>query len=325
LTRAGLLVYAGKLSLAQSAFQEGNGVLAVHHLDECQWNLRGWEHRHLWARFNSKQTFLHTSIVSSVAFSADGKRVLTGSWDMTAKVWDADKGQELLTLKGHTHIVFSVAFSPDGKRILTGSGDGTAKVWDAEKGQELLTLKGHTNFVTSVTFSADGKRILTGSHDKTAKAWDAGKGQEALSLKGHTLHVTSVAFSADGKRLFAWDAQKKALAWSTTTGQPTEVVDPPAMPPPGPARSPDGFLVAKPDGPSVAVIDTRLVDPKANHWPLPDAAERKRYHSEQADLAENEKQWFAVAFHLGRLLLDAPEDAGLKKRRADALARHAGK
>ena len=60
------------------------------------------------------------------------------------KVWDADKGTEILTLKGHTGRVTSVAFSPDGKRIVSGSEDSTVKVWDADKGTETLTLKGHT-------------------------------------------------------------------------------------------------------------------------------------------------------------------------------------
>jgi WD40 repeat protein len=65
--------------------------------------------------------------------SPDGKRILTGNADKTAKVWDAEKGTELLTLKGHTTSVTSVCFSPDGKRILTGSIDSTAKLWDVEK------------------------------------------------------------------------------------------------------------------------------------------------------------------------------------------------
>ena len=66
-----------------------------------------------------------------MAFSPDGKRIVSGSWDKTVKVWDAATGQETLTLKGHTGAVTSVAFSPDGKRIASGSEDKTVKVWDA--------------------------------------------------------------------------------------------------------------------------------------------------------------------------------------------------
>ena len=79
-----------------------------------------------------------------MAFSADGKRIVSGSEDKTVKVWDADKGTETLTLKGHTDAVNSVAFSADGKRIVSGSEDKTVKVWDADKGTATLTLKGHT-------------------------------------------------------------------------------------------------------------------------------------------------------------------------------------
>jgi WD40 repeat protein len=68
-----------------------------------------------------------------VAFSPDGKRLVSGSFDQTVKVWDAQRGQELLTLKGHTGHVTSVAFSPDGQRIVSGSADSTVKVWNAEE------------------------------------------------------------------------------------------------------------------------------------------------------------------------------------------------
>lgn len=77
----------------------------------------------------------HTSYVTSVAFSPDGKRLASPSHDRTMKVWDATSGQETLTLTGHTFDVTSVAFSPDGKRLASASADGTVKVWDAMTGQ----------------------------------------------------------------------------------------------------------------------------------------------------------------------------------------------
>src|SRR5262249_40210873 len=94
LTRAGWLVYAGRLTLARNDCEAGNGGFALKYLDECQWSLRGWEHRHLWTRINAKQTFLgRAGEVWGVAFSPDGKRIVFGGQDGTARVWDAEKGQ----------------------------------------------------------------------------------------------------------------------------------------------------------------------------------------------------------------------------------------
>jgi len=96
-----------------------------------------------------------------VAWSPDGKWLATGSWDSTAKVWDAASGRELHVLRGHNDYISSVAWSPNDKRLATGSWDQTVKVWDAASGQELLTLRGHNEKIESVSWSLDGKRLAT--------------------------------------------------------------------------------------------------------------------------------------------------------------------
>ncbi len=161
----------------------------------------------------------HNSRIYSVNYSPDGKRIVTGCVDKTAKLWDAATGKEILTLTGHTGFLRSGAFSPDGKRIVTGSMDNTARVWDAATGKEILSLKGHTQGVTSAVYSPDGRRIVTGSDDFTAKVWDAATGKEIITLSGHTFGVFSVAFSPDGKRIVTGSGDFTAKVWEASTGK----------------------------------------------------------------------------------------------------------
>ncbi|KAM3066213.1 hypothetical protein ACMFMG_012117 [Clarireedia jacksonii] len=146
----------------------------------------------------------HTSWVSSVAFSPNGKQIVSGSRDKTVRLWDTATGQQvLLALDTYTDSVRSVAFSPDGKQIVSGSRDKTVRLWDTATGQQvLLVFEGHTDAVSSVAFSPDGKQIVSGSHDNTVRLWDTATGQQVLpALEGHTDWVSSVAFSPDGKQV----------------------------------------------------------------------------------------------------------------------------
>ena len=93
----------------------------------------------------------HTGSVYSAAFSPDGERVVTTSYDRTARLWDAKTGAALAVLQGHTGSVHSAAFSPDGERVVTASDDKTARLWDAKTGAELAVLEGHTGSVNSLS------------------------------------------------------------------------------------------------------------------------------------------------------------------------------
>ena len=186
----------------------------------------------------------HTDFVSAVAVSPDGRFIVSGSQDRTVKVWDAQSGALLRSLKGHTS-VSAVAVSPDGCFIISGSWDQTVKVWDAQSGALLRSLGGHTGPVLAVAVSSDGRFIVSGSWDGTVKVWDAQSGALLRSLKGHTDFVFDVAVSPDGRFLVSglgdgtvkvWDAQNGELLCSLKghTGQVNTV-----------AVSPDGrFLVS---------------------------------------------------------------------------------
>jgi WD40 repeat protein/tetratricopeptide (TPR) repeat protein len=159
-----------------------------------------------------------------VAFSSDGKRIVTGTpSDNLAKVWDAETGTQLLELKGHQAPVQSVGFSPDGRRIVTGSSDRTVKVWDVRTGAILVELKGHTGPVQSVAFSPDGTQIASGGDGDTDKPgeaflWDARTGSTPLEIKGHTNHIVSASFSPDSARIVTGSYDRTVKVWDTRTG-----------------------------------------------------------------------------------------------------------
>ena len=107
-----------------------------------------------------------------MAFSPDGKTVITGSGDKTARLWDAATGRPRGAPLTHPGSVKAVAFSPDGKTVVTGSRDNTARLWDAATGRPIGPPLTHQGEVRAVAFSPDGKTVVTGSLDQTARLWD---------------------------------------------------------------------------------------------------------------------------------------------------------
>jgi WD40 repeat protein len=161
------------------------------------------------------QTLAHGDVVYHASFDGDGARILTASWDKTAKLWETRSGKLILTF-AHNAAVNAANFSPDGTRVVTASADKTAKLWDAGSGQ-LLGVFNHQDSVTDATFSPDGSKIATASADKTAKLWDISSGKLIVTLT-HQRAVNAVAFSPDGKRLLTASADKTAKLWDVASG-----------------------------------------------------------------------------------------------------------
>ncbi|KAH6988601.1 hypothetical protein EDB80DRAFT_172177 [Ilyonectria destructans] len=160
----------------------------------------------------------HGGPVWSVALSADGQRLASGSFDNTVKVWDVATGACVQTLEGHNGPVQSVAFSADGQHLASGSNDNTIKVWDAAIGACVQTLEGHDGPAQSVAFSTDGQHLASGSFDNTVKVWDAATGACVQTLEGHGVPVWSVAFSTDGQRLASGSDDNTVKVWDVATG-----------------------------------------------------------------------------------------------------------
>ncbi len=160
----------------------------------------------------------HTEVIRNIAVSKDGRLLLTGSYDSTARLWEIVPTQTRI-FTGHTSSVIDVTFSPDGKFALSGSGDSTARLWNVATGQEIRQFVGHSRAVQAVEYSPDGKYVLTGGADRTLRLWDVETGQEIRQFTGHTAEIYSVAFSPDGKYVLSGALDKTARLWDVNTGQ----------------------------------------------------------------------------------------------------------
>jgi len=140
------------------------------------------------------------NVIYSLAFSPNGKKIVSGGNDNEARIWDVSTSQPILVLEGHTNSVLSVAWSSDGGLIGTGSWDHTVRLWDAMTGVSLATLLGHTEEVLSVAFTGDGKYLVSGSCDTTIRKWDV----YAACRQASESVVDPVAVLASGKLQDGW-------------------------------------------------------------------------------------------------------------------------
>ena len=161
----------------------------------------------------------HRGGITSVAFSPDGGRIVSGGRDNSIRVWDAATGEVVATLISPGRVVTSVVYSPDGRHIVSGDRDDTVRVWDAESGENKLTLTEHTGTVYAVAYSPDGRHIVSGSWDDTVRVWDAESGENKLTLTEHADTVTSVAYSPDGRHIVSGSWDDTVRVWDAESGE----------------------------------------------------------------------------------------------------------
>ena len=158
----------------------------------------------------------HEKAVNSLAISADGGFIVSGSSDKTVRIWDAMSGECLRVLKDHDRVVTSVAVSDDGKLVFSGSKD--LRVWDVYSGKCVMILNGHENIVNAVATSADGHCIATGSGwDRTLRIWDIGNGRRDDFLRIHKSNIRSVSISNNGSLAITGSADKSIGVWNCET------------------------------------------------------------------------------------------------------------
>lgn len=160
----------------------------------------------------------HSNIVTTLAFSPDGKILASGSEDCTIKLWEAATGELHRTLEGHFDDVHAVAFSPSGTTLASGGADKTIKLWEIVSGRLLCTLKGHSDIISALAFSSDGKLLASGSNDETIRLWEIPSG-ELLWRFDHFSFVHTVTFMADDETLASGGSDSTIKLWRIASGR----------------------------------------------------------------------------------------------------------
>ncbi len=287
LNRADFALYVNRIQLSAREAEQKDAFRAQEVLDECRWDLCGWEWYYLrrrcgaeLSRFQIPYTLCkteslrvspdgrliagcsrhgpeinlwnaeigavvrtlrgHTADVHDLCFRPDGQGLASAGSDRAVRIWDMRNGTQTGTLRGHTQPVWSVCFRPDGRALASGGSSwdaakkrpvGEVRVWDAQTGKELFTLRGGPGPVNHLCFSPDGKLLAassgavdsntyhTGGPGRTVTLWDPARRQLLFSREGLPDAVRAANFSPDGKFLVAGTLQGLVKEWDARTGR----------------------------------------------------------------------------------------------------------
>ncbi|MGH7453985.1 MAG: WD40 repeat domain-containing protein, partial [bacterium] len=154
----------------------------------------------------------HSARVWSMAFSPDGRWLVSTHWDGAILLWNVAERECVANFNEHSGPARGVAFSPDGKRIASASHDGSVMIWNAARSQKEAVLTGHNARVNAVTFSPDGEWIASCDHDGNTIIWEATQHRPLLTFKGN-IFIYCLAMSPDKR----WVANTNGVYESTSS------------------------------------------------------------------------------------------------------------
>ena len=199
-------------------------------------------------KFEPVASTLAATPVSAVAFSADGRYLVSGGADTLVHLWDVQTGAEVRALRGHTDWVTSVAFKPDGSALISVAVDKTARIFDLTRTDAVSV--GHALPIRCVAISRDGTRIATGSEDRTVKVWDVASGREIVTFTGSAEAVNAVGFA--GPNRVVSTGEDLHVRWWT--------ISPPAEARKATTAGRAFNMAVTPDGTRVAVVWVKSTD-----------------------------------------------------------------